>query len=70
MIKKGTYVRANKFHSEPGKGLTYGEFTGFLLEDCNGEGWDVVDIQRVVGWDSVYSFSVEAYKGNCEHGTD
>ena len=44
----------------PPLGLHYGSFRGVLLEPCNGEGWDVVDVRAVSGRvRSVYSFSVE-----------
>ena len=59
-IKASTRVLVRKWWSDPGQGLTYFPFHGTLLEDCNGEGWDVVDVRRSNGKvTSVYSFSVE-----------
>jgi hypothetical protein len=54
-IKAGTIVNIRAHHSEPGKGLSYPASIGQLAEDCNGEGWDVVDLAN---GESVYSFSV------------
>ena len=63
MIKKNTKVLVRKWKSDPGKGLSYAPFFGTLLEDCNGSGWDVIDIKRITGkTQSVYSFCVERSK--------
>ena len=62
MIKKGTRVSIRPHFSKKGAGLTYPALTGNLLEPCNGEGWDVVEVSTSTGMVSVYSFSVQAVK--------
>ena len=61
MHTKGDMVAVGTSRREPGTGLSYEPFTGTLLEDCNGEGWDVVDVQHGKTGEvvSVYSFSVK-----------
>ena len=61
-LEKGEAVAVRARRSEPGKGLSYEDFTGTLLEYCNGEGWDVVDVQHAKTGEviSVYSFSVKS----------
>ena len=63
MIKAGTLVEVNSYHSKKNGGLSYDTMEGVLTEDCS-DGWDVVDIEvenenddttKIV---SVYSFSV------------
>jgi hypothetical protein len=58
-IEAFTIVNVRAHTSEPGAGLTYPAFSGMLIEECNGAGWDVVDVQLADGsLESVYSFSV------------
>lgn len=63
-MKPGERVLVRKWVSAPGKGLSYGPFKGVLLEYCNGEGWDVVAVERKSGKvQLVYSFCVESIQG-------
>jgi hypothetical protein len=59
-MKTGDYVQVSPRRSEPGDGLSYETFLGRLAENCNGEGWDVVDVVHGATNEtiSVYSFSV------------
>lgn len=58
-MEQGARVAVSAHTSTPGQGLTYPAFTGALLEYCNGEGWDVVDVRTEGGEvQSVYSFDV------------
>jgi hypothetical protein len=58
-MPKGTRVSIHGRTREPGKGLSYGAISdAVLLDDCNGSGWDVVDVQTSDGPVSVYSFDV------------
>ena len=60
-LKKGTTVKVSQHRSLAGKGLNYPDFVGVLLEDCNGTGWDVVDVALAESEpESVYSFDVSA----------
>lgn len=62
-MKEGTRVRVKAHTSGPGKGLSYPPFTATLLEYCNGEGWDVIEVRSERGDDiSVYSFDVSPLK--------
>lgn len=61
MIKKRTLVIVNPHNSKKGEGLSYPRIVGTLEEDCNGEGWDVVEVRsQQHGIYSVYSFDVKA----------
>ena len=59
MITKGTRVDIRFHRTDPGKGLDYDNMRDAILaEDCNGEGWDVIDVLWHDQRHSVYSFSV------------
>lgn len=54
-----THVNVRARTSPPGGGLTYGAMRDVVLtEACNGEGWDVVDVNNNGTIVSVYSFDV------------
>lgn len=58
-IPSGRYVNVSAHHSEPGKGLSYGNMRVRLVDPCDTEGWDVIDVIMPDGSEgSVYSFSV------------
>lgn len=61
MIKAGTRVNVRKHYSEPGKGLSYHNFSGILKDSCPGNSWDVIDIIETGTKEvkSVYAFSVQ-----------
>ena len=61
-VKAGTKVHRLPHKSKPGKGMSYGEATGTLLEDARigpQAGWDVYDI-HVPGQEdeSAYGFDL------------
>lgn len=64
MLHKNDGVAVWGRNCDPGKGLSYGTFLGTLLEDCNREGWDVVDVRHGATDEvvSVYSFSVRDWR--------
>lgn len=58
-IPSGRYVNVSAHHSDPGKGLSYGDMRVRLVDPCETEGWDVIDVILPDGSEgSVYSFSV------------
>lgn len=61
-LKKGTRVLVRAWRSGERKNISliYNSFRGHLLDDCSGEGWNIVEVRRFSGLvTSVYSFSVE-----------
>lgn len=59
-IPSGTTVKVKAHHSEQGKGLRYSDMTAELIDACETDGWDVIDVRMPDGTEtSVYSFSVE-----------
>lgn len=65
---KGDTVEVRAHKSNPGKGLSYPDFKGVLLDDAGvSEGWDVVDVSWHGEEVGIYCFSIE----RCPHdGTD
>jgi hypothetical protein len=60
LIPAGTMVKVSAHYSDPGKGLSYDCMTVKLIDPCETEGWDVLDVTLPDGSEgSVYSFSVE-----------
>jgi hypothetical protein len=58
-IPSGTAVKLDAHHSAPGKGLSYEAGTAELVDPCETDGWDVIDVRLPDGTErSVYSFSV------------
>lgn len=59
-IPSGTAVKVKEHRSKTGKGLSYDATEGTLIDACETDGWDVIDIRLPDGSEvSVYSFSVE-----------
>lgn len=59
-IPSGTTVQIAAHHSDPGKGLSYVATAATLVDPCETQGWDVIDVTLPDGSrTSVYSFSVE-----------
>lgn len=59
-IPSGTTVQIAAHHSDPGKGLSYAATAATLVDPCETQGWDVIDVTLPDGSQtSVYSFSVE-----------
>lgn len=59
-IPSGAWVNVAAHQSEPGKGLSYGAMLVRLIDPCETDGWDVIDVRLPDGTEaSVYSFSVE-----------
>jgi hypothetical protein len=61
-LNAGVKVRVRAHTSNPGKGLSYPEFEGVLLDDAgSSEGWDVVEVRETMTGDiiSIYCFSIQ-----------
>lgn len=59
--KVGDRIVVRRHYSLPGRGLTYPDFSGVLLDPAGtSQGWDVVAIQLDHGPEvSIYCFSIE-----------
>ena len=58
-LRIGDSVNVSAHYSKPGKGLTYNNLEGILLDDAGeSEGWDVVDVNVSGQTISVYCFSI------------
>ena len=57
-FKQGDQVKVSAYTSEEGKGLTYGGFTGTVVEDGRVGGWDVYDVMINGELQAVYGFSI------------
>ena len=59
-LLKGDTVSVRAHKSEPGKGLSYNELSGTLLDDVyDSEGWVVVDVLTNGVEVSIYCFSIK-----------